>query len=157
VIPLIVLVEDVEGYALGLIEDLREQFSELAAEGAIRLVSTETEFHKSFELFAAATPRLFIIDIMLRYQDPGADDENVPAEIRERATRDRFYRAGIRCAARLRGDARFDSAGIILHTILDKADLDADPDYPAPPNCVHVLKEENGKRILDEVSTLLRG
>ena len=153
--PLIVLVEDVESYALGLIGDLRQRFPELREEGAIRLLATETEFHREFQGFAAVPPKLFIIDIMLRYQDPGTSDESVPPEIRDRANRDRFYRAGIRCAQRLRADSAFDPIGIILHTTLDRADLDSDQDYPFPRDCVHVLKEENGQRILAEVGRFL--
>jgi len=154
--PLIVIVEDFEPYAKELVEVLVDQFPELNPPGAIQLITTEAEFHQSLEIFAAAAPKLFIVDIMLRYQDPGSSDEAVPPEIRERATRDRFYRAGIRCAKRLRDDVRFSSSSIILHTILDEADLKSDADYPMPSNCIYVPKEGESQRITTEVGRILR-
>lgn len=70
----------------------------------IEVVRTEKQFVELFDKIASNAPDFVIFDIMLPWDmpKPDMDDQNVPIDV----ARDGFFRAGERCAARLRGDRR---------------------------------------------------
>ncbi len=153
--PSIVLIEDSERYIAELLL-LMEKDLHIKAE-QVRVLRTETEFHTLLPKLEVETPGLFIIDIMLPYKAFGESDAAVPAEIKARAKMHRFYRAGIRCANAILGNKVLSQVPVILHSILEKEDIDSDKEYPIPsaPTVTVCKKEANGHGIIQAAEQVL--
>jgi DNA-binding response OmpR family regulator len=85
-------------------------------------VSTECEFRSKFEAIAANPPDVAVIDVMLRWTDATADYVARPAEVR---VDNGHYRAGFRCAAMLAANANTRDVPVIIYSVLDVDDVQA--------------------------------
>ena len=104
--------------------------------------------------WTANPPAAFVIDVMLRYMDRGDDDSHVPEQVRKQAREDKFYRAGIRNATAVLETPALREVPLILHSILDEADLRNDSKYPVPlsGNVMVCRKEANGHGIIEALA-----
>ena len=101
------------------VKDKIEQDHALQGKVTIERISTESEFHERFEEIAANLPALIILDVMLRWRNPGPKVIPMPSEVKEGG----FYRAGLRCESMLANDQRTNQIPVIIYTILSKEDL----------------------------------
>lgn len=142
----IVLVEDDWLQAEWIESRLRESFHNVE----IKRISTEQEFNAQLAAFVVAPPDVFIIDGMLRWANPELDQPPPPAEVQENG----YFRAGLRCQAKVLAHERTRHTPIILYTVLDDLDLEqALQDMPA--NVVYLRKDSDPEpliRIIREVT-----
>lgn len=111
----IVVVEDDPLYA-----DSLEQLLARAFPGAaIERVRTEHEFTTRIDDYRAAPPSVFVIDVMLRWTDPAPEMPEPPDEVKRQG----FYKAGLRCQARLASQAETRDVPVVFHSVLERGDL----------------------------------
>jgi hypothetical protein len=153
--PLIVLIEDSERYISELLGLIDKQLKIQA--DRVQVIRTEVEFYRCLPELAATPPAIFIVDIMVPYKAVGDTDDFVPADIRRKAADHKFYRAGIRCTNSLLNTASLVQIPVILHSILEKEDLESDNDYPIPnaSNVTLCKKEANGHGIIQAARQVL--
>lgn len=109
-----------------IVEDDRIQ-SDLMAVGlrsafpqsTVNLIETEREFRELLEGMATDPPDVIVMDVMLRWTNPSPEMPRAPEDVREGG----HYQAGLRCAALLGRYETTKTIPVILHTILEKADL----------------------------------
>ena len=82
-------------------------------------VSTESEFRLRFDEIADRGPDIVVLDVMLRWSDPGPRFVPPPDDVEKEG----FYRAGLRCERMLAADERTARIPVILYTVLEHADL----------------------------------
>jgi len=87
---------------------------------SIQSIATERQFVDSLDAILKEPPDLFILDVMVRWTNPSPDMEPMPEEMRKQG----FYRAGIRCEARIREQGC--DTPVVLYTVLEDDDLRAD-------------------------------
>src|SRR5437867_1632814 len=85
-------------------------------------ICTESEFRKKFEKIASDPPDIAVVDVMLRWTDATSEYVPTPPEIR---ADNGHYRAGFRCAAMLAGDERTRDIPVIIYSVLDEDDVQA--------------------------------
>jgi CheY-like chemotaxis protein len=127
-----------------IVEDDKRQFSYIKngikqgryfSESRIERIATEWEFIEKFESIAREKPDVILLDVMLRWTDPGPDMTLPPADIAEEG----FFRAGARCEQRLAVDPRTRDIPVIVYSILEKEDFE-DEIRPRPE--VHYLEKD---------------
>src|SRR5258707_286471 len=80
------------------VEDLEGELGE-GLEGLVfDVVSTERAFYERMAKWESSPPSIFIIDVMLRWDDPSEHPLAPPPRVQSEG----FFRAGLRCAAMLR-------------------------------------------------------
>lgn len=85
----------------------------------LECVSTESEFRLRFDEIADREPDVVVLDVMLRWSDPGPEFVQPPDDVEKEG----FYRAGLRCQRMLAADQRTARIPVILYTVLEHADL----------------------------------
>lgn len=90
----------------------------------INRVATESEFRDWLSSDLSQIPDVIVIDMMLRWADPGPEIPQPPPEVKKNGR----YRAGTRCRALLREDPRTREIPVILHTFLERSDVGNLPD-----------------------------
>jgi CheY-like chemotaxis protein len=141
----IVVVEDDASYADALETALRREFP-----GAkIERVATEHEFLRRLDSFQREPPRVFVIDVMLRWTDPAPNMPPPPDDV----SRDGFFRAGLRCRERLDGHPRTRCVPVVFHTVLE-GDLPASSGLP--PHVGFSAKGTDGEGLVEEIKRLLK-
>lgn len=129
----IVLVEDDHLQAEWVESCLEEAFEGL---GVVR-ISTESDFYLWLDGFADESPKLFIIDVMLRWTDPAPTMKKPPPEVKKNG----FYRAGLRCQQRIAENDRLRDIPVILYTVLEELDLEGQ--LPTKPSHVIYLRKDS--------------
>lgn len=124
----LLLVEDDPLQSEAIVEGLEGAFPD----AEVKHIRTEKEFIDRIDEIVRFKPDAAIFDVMLRWADP---DDIVAGEIPEVVTREKHYRAGLRCQQMLA--RQMDEHGIpfFLYTILEEADLSE-----VPPGLTHVRK-----------------
>lgn len=141
----ILCVEDDHIVAKPLIDELAKEFPE----AQIDWIGTESEFYNKFEQIAADQPSIVVMDVMKLWATVGRDMQPPPEEIRKEG----IYRAGIRCALRLNSDERTKDIPIILHTVLNQADLEED--MRKLRNTYYLSKEKGHTLLIKKIRELL--
>lgn len=138
----IVLVEDDHLQADWVESCLEEAFEGL---GVVR-ISTESDFYSWLEGFGDELPKLFIIDVMLRWSNAGPDMKEQPPEVKKNG----FYRAGLRCQQGIAEDQRLRDIPVILYTVLEELDLEGQ--LPAKPShVIHIRKDSEPGPLIKEI------
>jgi len=87
-------------------------------DSTIQLIRTEAEFRARFVEIASNPPDIVILDIVLRWAEPG---QVIPPTIcRADVNTDEYYEAGYRCQAMLAADERTKRVPVIFHSVLDR-------------------------------------
>src|SRR6266545_683355 len=115
----VLIVEDDYLQADWLGEILREQLEGVEIEH----IRSEQKFYDWLESSKRSPPDLIILDVMLRWTDPGSGI-SAPEEVRTGG----YYRAGLRCEKLLRQLEESRSTPVILYTVLEALDLGDDID-----------------------------
>ncbi|HYU30914.1 MAG TPA: hypothetical protein VEW48_02020 [Thermoanaerobaculia bacterium] len=115
----VLIVEDDYLQADWLGEILREQLEGVEIEH----IRSEQKFYDWLESSKGSPPDLIILDVMLRWTDPGSGI-SAPEEVRTGG----YYRAGLRCEKLLRQLEESRSTPVILYTVLEALDLGDDID-----------------------------
>jgi CheY-like chemotaxis protein len=110
----VLIVEDDYLQADWLEQILREQFPGVEIES----IRSEQKFYDWLERMKSSAPDLIILDVMLRWTDPGS---GIPAP--EEVSKGGYYRAGLRCEKLLRRAEYTKSTPVILYTVLEALDL----------------------------------
>jgi CheY-like chemotaxis protein len=133
----ILLVEDNMSFGEELVGKLTRPFGEPEWQ------KTESDFVAAFDATVANPPAVFVIDVMLQWDIPRREG------IRPRPEESRdMYKAGIRCAQRLLGNPRTASLPIVLYTLVDRPDLEADI-AALPPHVQYLQKASNFEALLN--------
>lgn len=112
----VVLVEDDHLQAEWVEARLAEAFEGLD----IVRISTESAFYAWLAGVGDDRPRVFIIDVMLRWADPGPGMKERPPEVKKNG----FYRAGLRCQESIARNDKVSDIPVILYTVLEHLDLE---------------------------------
>jgi CheY-like chemotaxis protein len=93
-------------------------------------IKTEQAFQQRFEELARKPPDIIIMDVMLQWTEANEElealeDESIPGNV-QLALDEGPYRAGLRCEEMLAHDSRTKAIPVILYTILEHKDLEAD-------------------------------
>lgn len=99
---------------------LREALEEGLPGAELTWVRTESEFYSWMPKFAEAPPDIFVLDVMVKWADAA---EIMPPAPR-RVIKEGYYRAGLRCRARLRRTAATRGIPVILYTVLERGDIE---------------------------------
>lgn len=129
--PYILVVEDDYLQEGPLVDEISDTFPS----SRVKSIYTEHEFRKQLTGLRREAPDLVIMDVMLRWADPGPDNTDPPQEV----VREGFYRAGLRCAEIIAADDKLRAVPVILYTILEKDDLERQG-KPLPTNVTYVRK-----------------
>jgi hypothetical protein len=142
----VVLVEDDHLQADWVESCLAEAFEGLD----IVRISTESAFYAWLAGVGDDRPKVFIIDVMLRWADPGPDLKEPPAEVKENG----FYRAGLRCQQRISENPRLRGVPVILYTVMEALDLEGLPGKPA--NLTHLRKDSDPEPLIKKIRPYMR-
>jgi CheY-like chemotaxis protein len=129
--PYILVVEDDHLQEGPLVDEINDAFPG----GRVKSIYTEHGFRKQLTELRREPPDLVIMDVMLRWADPGPDSTNPPEEV----IHEGFYRAGLRCAEMIADDDTLRTVPVILYTILERYDLER-RGKPLPRNVIYVRK-----------------
>jgi CheY-like chemotaxis protein len=138
----ILIVEDIDPQAFWLIEKLKT----LAPGAQISHIRTESAFQDRFDEIRASPPDLVFMDMMVRWADPEKDMRLPPDDYPG------FHRAGLRCVSRLQGDPVTAHIPVIITTVLEDVDFDADE---LPQSVTLVTKEVDPARLMEEIISRL--
>jgi CheY-like chemotaxis protein len=112
----------------------------------INRIDTESEFHRQLNYIARNPPDIIIIDVMLRWANPGPDIPPAPEEVRTHG----FYRAGFRCKSLLAQNDLTKGIPLILYTVLEYLDLQSDlQDLPA--RVVYLAKDSDPTHLVQKI------
>jgi CheY-like chemotaxis protein len=140
--PYILVVEDDHLQQGPLVDEISDAFPN----SRVKSIYTEHEFRKQLTTLRTEVPDLVIMDVMLRWADPGPNNTEPPQEV----VRESFYRAGLRCAEMIAADDALRAVPVILYTILEKDDLERQG-KPLPPNVIYVRKSTDLDVLLRKV------
>jgi CheY-like chemotaxis protein len=115
----------------------------------VQILRTESAFESAFDDIAQQPPDVVVMDVMLRWDDPGPRLRNAPEEVR----RDGIYRAGLRCVRRLANDSRTQAIPVVLYTVLEYHDLAND--LPMAPSVVHLRKDSNLQPLIRMIRSIV--
>jgi CheY-like chemotaxis protein len=143
----VVVVEDDHHQTAPLGEHLTAAFAPVTVEA----LASEEDFRAALPRFARQPPDLVVLDVMLRWSFPRPNRPEPPADVVEGG----YYRAGLRCAKLMLADQRLRSVPVVLHTILEVADLERDGEK-LPPNATYVGKSSDLDVLVRHIKGLLR-
>jgi len=124
-----------------------DEFSDLR----IDRIPTESGFRQRINEFETDRPDVIVMDVMLRWTDPSPDMTAAPEEVE----RDGFYRAGIRCVELLAKNPRLDNIPILIHSVLDKDDLESSY-LNGFPQVKHIEKTFEPQKLARAVRSITR-
>lgn len=139
----IVLVEDDHLQANWVESCLAEAFEDLD----VLRSSTESGFYSWLEGVGEELPKLFIIDVMLRWSDPSPDMKEQPPEVKKNG----FYRAGLRCERRIAENEKLRDIPIILYTVMETLDMEGQLPADPPHLIVHLRKDSVPEPLIKEI------
>ena len=142
----VVLLEDDHFQAAYIADEVRWNFSD----SHVEQISAESEFRRRFDGFTKNPPDLFVLDVVVRWSDPGPLVVPVPAEVRQSGP----SRAGIRCQQMLAQNETTKSVPVVIYSILERADYEAELGHPLP-NVVTINKGDRG-RLLAVIRSMSR-
>jgi CheY-like chemotaxis protein len=134
-----------------LVEDDHIQRSDICAaieqavQGTVSTLCCEWDFQTKFEEIASNPPDLVVMDVMLRWQAPSRNLEPPPSGHPPES-------AGLRCAARLRSDARTQSVKVILYSVFPPESI---ADLAVPGRVLWVVKELDLQNLFDAINRIL--
>ncbi len=130
----ITVVEDDHAQSKSISEHLKQAFPN----ASIELIKTEAEFRRLFESRSHNLPHVIVLDMMLRWTDPGPDMKPPPEEV----GREGFYRAGFRCVRFLKAREKTKDIPVIICSVLERSDLENDLNgLPPGVKFMHKSKE----------------
>jgi|GEM_PF-2377186 hypothetical protein len=133
----VVLLEDSYLDVESIANDIRRSFSD----ATVIHISTESEFREHVPSFAQNPPDLFVLDVMVRWADLRQDMEvSPPVDVANEG----YYRAGIRCQKLLAEHEVTSEIPVILYSILDRGEYEADIQSPKP-NIIGITKSSDGR------------
>lgn len=139
----IVLVEDEYSQA----ESVSGWLVERWPSAQVDVISTESDFRRNLPDLSASSPDIFIIDVMLRWEDPRPDPDPRPAEVTDPQG------AGFRCVKLLQNTLSKD-VPVVLYSVLERPDVSAD--ISSLPSSVRFLEKRSDKdRFLQLVGSLI--
>lgn len=112
----------------------------------IRRIATESDFRSWLDRRKLVLPDVIVIDMMLRWADPGPEIPEAPVEVKANGR----YRAGERCRALLRSRPETERIPVILHTVLERSDV-----TDLPEDVVLVTKESDPSQLIDQIHHLI--
>lgn len=137
----IVVVEDDPGVAREIVADVRRWRDDTD----VRVITSEYDFRQKLSAWIIRPPNLFVIDVLLRWASPARSIPERPPEATDN------YRAGLRCIQLLQQEPKIRDVPIVVHTVLDRADLT--DDYRFRANVAYLRK---GGPLIDLIRSLLR-
>jgi CheY-like chemotaxis protein len=114
----------------------------------VERISTELDFYRRLESLDKM-PDVFIVDVMLRWTDPGIEMQPPPQEVE----RGGFYQAGIRCGRKIAAHETARHVPIIFYSMLERSDLEQEL-KGALVNATYLSKEPNLEELIQEIRTL---
>jgi len=99
--------------------NMRGWLTEAWPSAEVVLLETESAFRQAVPLFEQSPPDIFIMDVMLRWADPGPDMIAAPEDVHA----DGYHRAGMRCAENILATECLNTVPIVLYSVLDGSDL----------------------------------
>jgi CheY-like chemotaxis protein len=144
--PFIVVVED-DHLQEGPLED---RLSSALPGAEVVTIPTEREFREALPMLCARPPDAVVMDVMLRWDLPSPDLQPPPEVLR-----DKYFRAGLRCAALLRAEPPLRRVPVVLYSILELADLQRD-DQSLPDGCSYVSKSADVDQLIRRLRALIR-
>ena len=143
----IVLAEDEFLQEQLITETIKESF--VTAE--IITVQSERGFRSRIPEFEREPPSVFLLDVMLTWDYAQSEIEVAPSDVLGKAAR-----AGIRCAELIRSNEKLRSVPVILFTVLDRQDIDADLRRLTPLKVMYVVKESGYQTLVEELRKIFR-
>ncbi len=132
------------------VDYIKELLSGEYPEALIEEIHTEHEFYEAITGWVANPPDMIIMDVMVPWTEPSPNMPRPPRDVEAEG----FYRAGLRCQARLRSTPELTTVPIILYTVLDEKDLERELSILSH-KVVHVVKDSDGRALLQQVAALL--
>ncbi|MFM9961456.1 MAG: hypothetical protein ACKV2Q_09535 [Planctomycetaceae bacterium] len=129
---------------------LQPQFEREYPGVAVDCISTELEFRERLDEIVEHPPDVVIIDVMIRWTDPGPNMQRPP----EKMAYDGPYRAGLRCQELLA--ERLPEIPVIFYTVLEQIDLD-DELSTMRENVVYLRKDAETESFFQQLRQHLRG
>jgi CheY-like chemotaxis protein len=123
----ILLVEDDRRYAEILTRTLEKGLYAMR----IRRVCTESEFYQLLPAIRSTPPDIIILDMMIRWQNPTPEMRLPPDDVKK----DGYYRAGLRCFAKLQETAETNKIPVIFHSVIEHSEVQ----HELGPLPAHVL------------------
>src|SRR5689334_5119881 len=114
----ILLVEDDYTQAQWIRDTLEDAFPGVE----VSHIETEFRFRSGLPMITQTPPDIVILDVMLRWDDPGPNVQPAPPDVAAEG----FYRAGLRCQKLLGQSDLTSTIPVILYTVLERADLASD-------------------------------
>src|SRR5690242_8194456 len=114
-------------------EEFQEALVEAFPNAVVDSVTSECEFYKLLDQMELEPYDLIIMDVMLRWADPGRNIPEPPAEV----LREEYYRAGFRCVSRLAERRKLKNTNVILFTVLQQTDIFKDIES-LPTKVIHL-------------------
>ena len=138
--PAVLVIEDDSVQANTLARRIQERFPGVK----VKIINTESNFHKQLPSLNPAEVRVAVVDMMLRWADPAPEMEMPSQEIIDEG----FFVGGLRCRKAL--VARGIPA--IIYTVLDRESVPG----LKPPEIEYVRKGPNAEDLLTSLSRFLK-
>ena len=139
------LVEDDHLQAEWLHQELEREFRDATVE----VIPTESGFRELMDDVQDRRPDVVIMDVMLRWTDPGPEMPEPPADVKG----DGYFLAGIRCA-KLLADHHIE-VPVILYSVLDENDLAKD--LPRVHTAGYLPKGSDLNPLFRKIRTAIKG
>ena len=123
-------------------ESIRRELERAFGMSCVEELATESQFRARLNTIARDPPDVAVLDVMVRWADPSPEPPEPPEDVR----REKFYRAGLRCARLLA--AQVPDVPIVLYSILHPDDLKSElPDLS--PGVTHLPKKAELRLLVD--------
>jgi CheY-like chemotaxis protein len=142
----ILIVEDDYLQADWFAQKIGERFGSVSLD----FVRTELEFRERLEDFLTQPPDLVLLDVMLRWTDPSPTMVPAPPEVEAGG----FFRAGLRCERLLRQSQRTQNVPVILYTVLEDGDLEAELEHVGK-RTRYIPKDSDAQPLIEAIETAL--
>lgn len=141
----IVLAEDEYLQEQAIIDTIQQHFPK----ADIQAVQSEHGFRVRLGEFESEPPDVFVVDVMLTWDYAEPDAPAAPSEVLGNSAR-----AGIRCVEILRNSDRLKSVPIIIFTVLDSCDVEADIRRLSPLKVIYAPKESGYQALVEQIQAL---
>lgn len=127
---------------------LHSNLTTVLPDARIEHIRTELDFYKWLDS-QEHLPDVFIIDVMLRWTDPGIDLQPPPDNVELGG----FYRAGLRCERKIAEHETARHVPVILYSVLERNDLEQELKN-VPANVIYLTKEPTLEKLFKEILNL---
>lgn len=114
----------------------------------IETIETESEFCSRLSALSDRLPNIFIMDLILRWSDPGPNMEAPPAESQTK------HNAGLRCARLLQQNPATRHIPVILYSVLERTVMREEASE-FPPHVQYLEKEASPGRLIRMVGSFV--